>query len=158
MCDIADTVEDGVAHDSKVAVILVTETRHHMLLVNSGGLVRLITTTVRISWRRTGASADGSRHGRRCQVDLLMSRVASDWAAWPRLLNNLLTFLGRVSRGISDTPLLVYARIPSVARWRWRCGRRCAGHRGGRSAARIRARFRSYLISPALNLCASGRS
>jgi hypothetical protein len=26
MCDIADTVEDVVAHDSKVAVILLTET------------------------------------------------------------------------------------------------------------------------------------
>jgi len=28
MCDIADTVEDGVAHDSEVAVILLTETSH----------------------------------------------------------------------------------------------------------------------------------
>jgi hypothetical protein len=28
MCDIADTVEDGVAPDSKVAVILLTENPH----------------------------------------------------------------------------------------------------------------------------------
>ena len=30
-------------------------------------------------------------------------------------INNPLPFLGRVSRGISDTPLFVYACIPSVA-------------------------------------------
>jgi hypothetical protein len=29
MCDIADTVEDGVAHDGEIAVIRLTENPHH---------------------------------------------------------------------------------------------------------------------------------
>ena len=42
------------------------------------------------------------------------------------------------AEGYPITPLLVYACIPSVVRRRrqWRCGRRCAGHRGGKSARR----------------------
>ena len=35
MCDIADTVEDGVAHDSEVAVILLTETPRNPRLVDT---------------------------------------------------------------------------------------------------------------------------
>ena len=64
MCDIADTVDDGVAHDSKVAV--------HSPDRNSsqhaaGGFMRLTASAISSSaWRRTGASADGSRHVRIC--------------------------------------------------------------------------------------------